>query len=108
MKNHKPSERKKDVFFEILKERVASVLKEKGIDPVNDRGANFGRTMHYLLIIGAWLTSGYWHVKVCNGCGAMPNVRIFPPQQSLPPFIGKCSWVLSVRNLWMAHGRVGS
>mmetsp|Transcript_31873 Transcript_31873/g.77257 ORF Transcript_31873/g.77257 Transcript_31873/m.77257 type:complete len:477 (-) Transcript_31873:37-1467(-) len=63
VKNHKSSDRKKDAFYEILKERAASVLKEKGIHPVNDRGANLSRTLHYLLVIGAWLASGYWHVK---------------------------------------------
>lgn len=67
VKNHKSSDRKKDAFYEILKERAASVLKGKGIDPVNDRGANIGRSLHYLVIFGAWLTSGYWHVKVRMG-----------------------------------------
>jgi len=63
VKNHKLSERKRDAFYEILKDRVSTVLKEKGIDPVNDRGATVGRTIHYVVIFAAWLVSGHSHIK---------------------------------------------
>jgi len=63
VKKHRPSGRKRDAFYEILKDRVSTVLKEEGIDPVNDRGATVGRTIHYVVIFAAWLVSGYSHIK---------------------------------------------
>lgn len=53
-----------DFFYDILKERVAKVLKEKGIDPVEDRGATFVRSLYYIFNFIAFVIAGYWHIKV--------------------------------------------
>jgi hypothetical protein len=55
---------KPDFFYDVLKERVSAVLKEKGIDPVEDRGATIARTLFYIFNFAAWIASGYAHVKV--------------------------------------------
>lgn len=59
-----------DFFYDILKQRAAATLKEKGIDPVQDRGAGFWRSLYYLVIVLAVLATGYFHMKVsprlCN------------------------------------------
>lgn len=63
-----------DFFYELMKERVAAVLKKKGIDPLEDRGASTGRTLYYLVIFVACVTTGYLHVKVSSCC-----VTLFSP-----------------------------
>lgn len=57
-----PQQQKPDVFYEVLKQRVAIRLKEKGIDPIQDRGAGLLRSVYYILVMAAWLGSGYLHV----------------------------------------------
>ena len=56
--------RKSDFFYDIMKQRVAVALKEKGIDPIEDRGASVGRVLYYMIVFASWLTTGYAHVKV--------------------------------------------
>eukprot|EP00536_Pseudo-nitzschia_multiseries_P017560 jgi/Psemu1/264380/estExt_Genewise1Plus.C_16250008 len=53
-----------DFFYELLKKRVAKVLRSKGIDPVKDRGASRVRIAYYLAVLGSWLYTGYLH---CSG-----------------------------------------
>ena len=55
--------RKSDFFYDVLKKRVACALKEKGIDPIEDRGASMGRTLYYMLVTVTWLGCGYAHIK---------------------------------------------
>jgi hypothetical protein len=74
---NKKGERKQDAFYDILKDRVAAVLREKGIDPVKDRGASFSRNLHYSLIFVAFLGSGHAHVKV--SCGRYDWIFYFTP-----------------------------
>lgn len=64
MKNMEASDRKRDLFYDVVKDRVAAALKRKGIDPVENRGASLGRSIHYSVVIAAWLLSGVSHVKV--------------------------------------------
>jgi hypothetical protein len=64
---YKQAEGKKqdpDFFYECLKQRVAAVLKARGMDPVEDRGASWLRILYYLVIVLAVLATGYVHVKV--------------------------------------------
>lgn len=53
-----------DFFYEILKERVASALLEKGLDPIKDRGATTQRIVYYVIIFSCWLYTGYLHMRV--------------------------------------------
>ena len=53
-----------DFFYDILKDRVVKVLKEKGIDPIENRGATYVRSFYYLFNFTAFLIAGYWHAKV--------------------------------------------
>jgi Cytochrome b5-like Heme/Steroid binding domain len=56
-----------DFFYTLLKERVIVELKAQGLDPQADRGAGWGRTLYYGVVILAWLTTGYLHaVKVSS------------------------------------------
>jgi hypothetical protein len=64
VKNQKATDRRKDLFYDVLKDRVAAALKEKGIDPMVNRGASLGRCVQYFVIFAAWLMSGLSHVKV--------------------------------------------
>ena len=54
----------RDEFYDVIKTRVKNVLLERGIDPVNDRGATPLRTAYYILILCFWLASGYSHIMV--------------------------------------------
>jgi cytochrome b involved in lipid metabolism len=57
-----------DFFYSLLKERVIVELKAQGLDPQADRGAGWGRTMYYGVVILALLTTGYLHavkVRLC-------------------------------------------
>ena len=64
MRNNK-SRPKPDVFYDTLKVRVAAALKEKGIDPIKDRGASIMRTLYYIAIFAACIWLGYAHITVC-------------------------------------------
>ena len=55
-----------DFFYNLLCERVAKTLKDKGIDPIKDRGATVFRSLYYLLIAAAVVVSGFFHAKVCQ------------------------------------------
>jgi hypothetical protein len=62
--NNKPVGPQTDILYDVLKERVERVLKEKGIDPIADRGASPLRTLYYLVILAAWVGTGYTHIMV--------------------------------------------
>jgi hypothetical protein len=53
-----------DFFYEILKKRVAKVLRSNGIDPLKDRGASSIRIFYYLMIFILWSYAGYLHCTV--------------------------------------------
>lgn len=53
-----------DFFYDILKQRAAAALKARGMDPVQDRGAGWLRTLYYFVIVMAVFATGYTHVKV--------------------------------------------
>jgi cytochrome b involved in lipid metabolism len=53
-----------DHFYEVLCQRVAQTLTEKGIHPVKDRCATVTRTLYYGLVLVALTISGISHVKV--------------------------------------------
>lgn len=53
-----------DPFYDVLKRRAAIALKEKGIDPVKDRGAGWWRMLYYVVVVAMVLVTGYYHVKV--------------------------------------------
>lgn len=53
-----------DHFYDVLKQRVADALKAQGIDPVEDRGAGWWRSIYYVLIVAMVFITGYYHVKV--------------------------------------------
>jgi hypothetical protein len=53
-----------DFFYEILKKRVAKVLRSNGIDPLKDRGASTIRIVYYLMIFILWSYAGYLHCNV--------------------------------------------
>ena len=55
---------KPDEFYDEIKIRVAATLKEKGIDPIEDRGASTWRIAYYVVIFAAFLWTGYAHVMV--------------------------------------------
>jgi hypothetical protein len=55
---------KDDYFYNVIKERVTAVLKEKGIHPVTHRGATPARAAYYFFIFCCCVTTGYWHLKV--------------------------------------------
>jgi cytochrome b involved in lipid metabolism len=70
-----------DFFYKILKERVTATLKEKGIDPVHDRGASTQRILYYCLVFALWIYTGYLHLSVriicfCNMVGITMIARI--------------------------------
>lgn len=54
----------RDFFYEILKQRVASVLQAKGIDPREDRGATWTRNVCYCTVFASWIYTGYLHLSV--------------------------------------------
>eukprot|EP00527_Entomoneis_sp_CCMP2396_P005194 CAMPEP_0198152034 /NCGR_PEP_ID=MMETSP1443-20131203/58232_1 /TAXON_ID=186043 /ORGANISM="Entomoneis sp., Strain CCMP2396" /LENGTH=711 /DNA_ID=CAMNT_0043817915 /DNA_START=125 /DNA_END=2257 /DNA_ORIENTATION=- len=58
-----PPQQSQDYFYHLLCQRVEKVLKEKGIDPIQDRGATFGRSTYYVVIAIALCISGYFHAK---------------------------------------------
>jgi len=53
-----------DFFYDVLKERAADALRAKGIDPVNDRGAGWWRTLYYIVIVALVFVTGDYHAKV--------------------------------------------
>jgi cytochrome b involved in lipid metabolism len=65
-----------DYFYEVLCQRVAQTLKQKGIDPIADRCATPLRTLYYGLVLLAVVASGISHVKVSSEVefGARPGL----------------------------------
>eukprot|EP00980_Cylindrotheca_fusiformis_P011704 scaffold2783_cov129-Cylindrotheca_fusiformis.AAC.5 len=63
VKNMKASDRKKDLFYDIVKDRVAATLRQKGIDPIKNRGASLSRSIYYCVVFSAWVSSGFAHIK---------------------------------------------
>lgn len=57
-----------DFFYSLLKERVMVELKAQGLDPQADRGAGWGRTMYYGIVLLAWLATGYLHAVQVSFC----------------------------------------
>jgi cytochrome b involved in lipid metabolism len=58
------NENDEDQFYTVLKDRVMATLKEKGVDPIRDRGATWSRTLYYLLVFCGWIATGFAHVTV--------------------------------------------
>lgn len=58
------SKQLQDPFYEVLCERVEAALREKGIDPIRDRGAPFFRVVYYVSVVTGALVSAYAHAKV--------------------------------------------
>lgn len=54
--------KQQDLFYDVLKYRVSQVLKVKGIDPIQDRGASLSRSVYYVLVLSAWIGTGYLHI----------------------------------------------
>lgn len=54
---------RRDHFYQVLCERVEKTLREKGIDPKEDRAATPLRTLYYLLIVSSALAAGYAHYR---------------------------------------------
>jgi hypothetical protein len=65
---HKGKYGSEDFFYEILKERVSAALRQKGIDPKEDRGATTQRALYYCVVFLSWMYTGYMHlsVRVCR------------------------------------------
>jgi cytochrome b involved in lipid metabolism len=53
-----------DPFYQVLCQRVAKTLRDKGIDPIADRTASPLRSFYYLVIACCLVTSGVAHCKV--------------------------------------------
>jgi hypothetical protein len=54
-----------DPFYDVLKQRVADVLMEQGIDPEKDRAAPPMRVAYYFLIIACLIVCACAHIQVC-------------------------------------------
>ena len=53
-----------DVFYQVLCQRVVKILREQGIDPIQDRAATWQRVLYYFLVVLAVVASGVAHAKV--------------------------------------------
>jgi hypothetical protein len=53
-----------DPFYDAMKERVAAVLLEHGIDPIEDRVATFQRWCYYLVMFAAAVICSVAHARV--------------------------------------------
>ena len=53
-----------DPFYNVLKNRVRATLMEKGIDPIQDRGATVVRSTYYGVIFCLWVAAGFKHIMV--------------------------------------------
>jgi Cytochrome b5-like Heme/Steroid binding domain len=54
----------RDEFYQVLCERVAQTLQEKGIDPIRNRAATYQRTLYYIVVFVGVLATGWAHVRV--------------------------------------------
>jgi cytochrome b involved in lipid metabolism len=54
----------KDPFYEILCNRVSQTLQEQQFSPIHDRAATWQRTMYYMIIVCAVVSSGIYHCRV--------------------------------------------
>jgi Cytochrome b5-like Heme/Steroid binding domain len=56
----------RDEFYQVLCERVAQALTEKGIDPIRNRAATLQRTLYYIIIVVCVLAAGWAHIRVSS------------------------------------------
>jgi Cytochrome b5-like Heme/Steroid binding domain len=65
----------RDEFYEVLCERVAQALQDKGIDPIRNRAATLQRTLYYIVVVVCVLAAGWAHVRVSSRTdqGAFPS-----------------------------------
>lgn len=97
---------KTDIFYDELKIRVALALKERGIDPVEDRAASIFRSLYYVTIFAACLCSGYAHLRVsftlCTPISE--SIAYFEIPSFVLDELGKCFGIFFFCYLWLADG----
>jgi hypothetical protein len=102
-----------DPFYEILCERVDVALREKGIDPIRDRGAPCLRVVYYFVVLVSVLLAAVAHIKVSNqrsitNCHTRLFQLIDDDIFKFCALTGQYSWIFYLSNFWMVNGSLGS